>query len=108
MINSLQLRATILSVVILVFFLGIWELVNQPPKDQVALTEYEILMGGASQEARVPPPSKVISLAIDELSQPFYDNGPNDKGIGIQLGYSIFRVMTGFLLRPPWRFHLVF
>ncbi len=25
-------------------------------------------------------------------SNPFYDAGPNDKGIGIQLGYSIYRV----------------
>lgn len=98
MLESLQLRATILSISILVVTLGLWEIANQPPKDQAAMSEYELLMGGASQEARVPPPSKVISLAIDELSKPFYDNGPNDKGIGIQLGYSIMRVMTGFLL----------
>ncbi len=98
MVKSLQIRAAILSVVILVITLGMWELANQPPKDRVAMSEYELLMGGASQEARVPPPSQVISLAVDELSKPFYDNGPNDKGIGIQLGYSIFRVMTGFLL----------
>ena len=55
-------------------------------------------MGGADQEARVPPPSAVISLAIEELSNPFYDAGPNDKGIGIQLAYSIYRVLTGFFL----------
>ena len=98
MIKSLRLRAAIVSVVILIITLGTWELANQPPRDQVAMSEYELLMGGASQEARVPPPSQVIALAIDELSKPFYDNGPNDKGIGIQLGYSIFRVMSGFLL----------
>ncbi|HSR56342.1 MAG TPA: nitrate ABC transporter permease, partial [Alphaproteobacteria bacterium] len=34
----------------------------------------------------------------DHVSDPFYDKGPNDKGIGIQLGYSILRVMAGFLL----------
>jgi nitrate/nitrite transport system permease protein len=55
-----------------------------------------MLMGGANEEARVPAPSDVIGLAIRELSNPFYDAGPNDKGIGIQLGYSIFRVLTGF------------
>lgn len=98
MLKSLQLKAAILSMVILVITMGIWELLNQAPADTAALTEYELLMGGASQEARVPPPSKVISLAIDELSKPFYDNGPNDKGIGIQLGYSIYRVMSGFFL----------
>jgi nitrate/nitrite transport system permease protein len=30
------------------------------------------------------------------ISDPFYDRGTNDKGIGIQLGYSIFRVLVGF------------
>jgi nitrate/nitrite transport system permease protein len=29
------------------------------------------------------------------LSDPFYDAGPNDKGIGIQIGYSIYRVLAG-------------
>jgi nitrate/nitrite transport system permease protein len=67
------------------------------------MTEYEMLMGGADQEARVPPPSDVIGLAVQELSNPFYDAGPNDKGIGIQLGYSIYRVLTGFGLAAWWR-----
>ena len=35
---------------------------------------------------------------VKQLSSPFYDNGPNDKGIGIQLGYSVARVAIGFLL----------
>ena len=29
---------------------------------------------------------------------PFYDKGPNDKGVGIQLGYSIARVAIGYFL----------
>jgi nitrate/nitrite transport system permease protein len=32
------------------------------------------------------------------LSDPFYDAGPNDKGIGIQIGYSIYRVLSGYFL----------
>jgi nitrate/nitrite transport system permease protein len=98
MIYSLRLRAAIVSVVLLMLFLGIWEGLNIAPSDSKPLTEYEILMGGASQEARVPPPSDVIKLAFEELGNPFYDAGPNDKGIGIQLGYSLYRVLTGFLL----------
>lgn len=93
---SLNTRAIILSLVILAVFLGIWEVLNQPPKASKALTEFELLMGGADQEARVPPPSQVFTHAWDELSDPFYDAGPNDKGIGIQLGYSLMRVLTGF------------
>jgi nitrate/nitrite transport system permease protein len=30
------------------------------------------------------------------LKDPFYDNGPNDKGVGIQLAYSIVRVVIGY------------
>ena len=32
------------------------------------------------------------------LKDPFYDRGTNDKGIGMQLAYSIGRVLLGFLL----------
>jgi nitrate/nitrite transport system permease protein len=95
---SMTIKAATLSVIMLALFLGIWEGANIAPKDTAPMSEYEMLMGGASQEARVPPPSDVIKLAIEELSNPFYDAGPNDKGIGIQLGYSIYRVLTGFFL----------
>ena len=98
MLQSLNIRAALVSIGLLAFLLGIWEFANQAPETSEALTEYEMLMGGAEQEARVPPPSDVIGLAVEELSNPFYDAGPNDKGIGIQLGYSIYRVLTGFFL----------
>ena len=98
MLQSLNARAALVSIGILVLLLGVWEFANRPPEASEALTEYEILMGGAEQEARVPPPSDVINRAVEELSDPFYDAGPNDKGIGIQLGYSIYRVLTGFFL----------
>lgn len=96
MMQSLNFRSALLSLVFLALTLGVWELMNQGPDATEALTEYELLMGGADQEARVPPPSDVIKLAIKELSNPFYDAGPNDKGIGIQLAYSIYRVLAGF------------
>ena len=34
----------------------------------------------------------------EALAHPFYDNGPNDKGIGIQLAYSLGASALGFLL----------
>ena len=98
MISNLNVRAALLSLVILIVTLLIWELGNQPPKAKEALTEYELLMGGADQEARVPNPTEIGALAIEELSDPFYDKGPNDKGIGLQLLYSINRVLSGYLL----------
>ena len=94
---SLNIRATILSIVFLLGALGLWEITNQPPEAEEALDEFALLMGGVDEEARVPPPSKVIGHAYNELSNPFYDAGPNDKGIGIQLAYSLYRVLTGYL-----------
>jgi nitrate/nitrite transport system permease protein len=94
--TNLNGRSALVSVCILLALLGLWEVLNQPPEATKALTEFEILMGGVDQEARVPPPSQVVAHAWRELSDPFYDAGPNDKGIGIQLAYSIYRVLVGY------------
>lgn len=96
--SSLSLRAWVLSFSFLLVVLGAWEVAVQTPEKTQAQSEYELLMGGAEQEARVPPPSAIIARAWQELSDPFYDAGPNDKGIGIQLGYSLYRVLSGFFL----------
>ena len=98
MLASLNARALVLSLVLLAVFLGLWEAAS--PKQELAgeLTEYELLMGGAEPKAAVPPPSDVIAKAWEELSNPFYDAGPNDKGIGIQIGYSLYRVLSGYFL----------
>ncbi len=89
-------RAALLSVLLLAVGLFIWEF--SIPAQQAAgeLTEYERLTGGGSAKAGVPPPSQVFAKAWEQLSNPFYDAGPNDKGIGIQIGYSIYRVLTGY------------
>jgi len=96
--QNIHVRAGILSLIILTMLLGIWEVLNQAPEQKEALTEYEMLMGGSEPQARVPNPSEIGMLAVEELSDPFYDKGPNDKGIGLQLLYSLKRVMTGYLL----------
>lgn len=96
--QSISFRAALVSLTLLAVGLGIWEALNQAPEASEALSEYELLMGGADQEARVPPPSQVFELAWKELSDPFYDAGPNDKGIGIQLAYSLYRVLTGYFM----------
>jgi len=91
-------KAFLLSIAMLVAILGIWELATPGVKSAGELTEYEMLTGGGGEQARVPPPSQVIEKAVKELSNPFYDNGPNDKGIGIQLAYSLYRVLSGYFL----------
>ncbi|MDP5359728.1 MAG: nitrate ABC transporter permease, partial [Paracoccaceae bacterium] len=95
---SLNLRAAILSVSLLIVGLLIWEAAIPAQKAVGELTEYELLTGGGQPKAGVPPPSQVMAKAWEQLSDPFYDAGPNDKGIGIQIGYSIYRVLVGYAL----------
>lgn len=80
---SLGVRAAIVSTVLLVILLGTWELANHSRRGAA---------GG------LPAPSQIMAHAAKELSRPFYDAGPNDKGIGLQLLYSLARVLTGYLL----------
>jgi len=91
-------KAALLSVLLLIVGCLIWEMSIPAHKAAAELTEYERLTGAGSPKAGVPPPSKVIGKAWEQLSNPFYDAGPNDKGIGIQIGYSIYRVLAGYLL----------
>lgn len=97
---GLKIRAAILSVLFLAVFLGAWQLATAPPGAmERELTEYEIMMGlGAGSGAGMPAPTEVFGLAWEELSRPFHDSGPNDKGIGLQLMYSVGRVLAGFAL----------
>jgi nitrate/nitrite transport system permease protein len=83
---SLPLRAVLLSAFILLILLGGWE---------VAVRGTGAETSGPSG---MPAPSQVLALAAAELSQPFYDAGPNDKGVGLQLAYSLARVLSGYLL----------
>ncbi|WP_370283623.1 nitrate ABC transporter permease [Pseudooceanicola sp.] len=95
---SLNQKAALLSLLLLAVGLLVWEAAIPGQKPLSEMTEYERLTGGGAQKAGVPPPSQVIAKAWEQLSNPFYDAGPNDKGIGIQIGYSIYRVLTGYAL----------
>lgn len=44
----------------------------------------------------LPTPAEAISATRVLLATPFHDNGPNDKGIGLQLLVSLQRVFNGF------------
>jgi nitrate/nitrite transport system permease protein len=46
----------------------------------------------------LPGPIATMKVFGQLLSHPFYDNGPNDKGVGVQLLSSIGRVFAGFAL----------
>ena len=100
MMKSLGVRAAILSLMILGVFLVVWHAATVP-KEAVAAadSEYARLMGaGAAKADGIPTPGQIAATMWKHASDPFYDNGPNDKGIGIQIGWSLARVLGGFLL----------
>lgn len=93
----LRFRAALLSVVLLLVGGGLWELAVQAPSASAA-SDTSGLVASASEVARLPSPSQIVRFAWEQLSDPFYDRGTNDKGIGIQLGYSLARVLFGYAL----------
>jgi nitrate/nitrite transport system permease protein len=46
----------------------------------------------------LPSPADTWNEAVGIFAEPFHDRGPNDKGIGYQVAYSLGRVMAGFAL----------
>ena len=103
-------KSTVLSVLILAVLLGIWHVATLPKVSTVTLTperiEYLKLMGkdpaaeasGGSGGSSFPTLHQMGEVIAQNLSDPFYDNGPNDKGIGIQLAHSLGRVGLGYLI----------
>ena len=108
---SIKTKGTLLSVLIFIFVLLLWHVSTTPKvsKSNTAATvsntnsaEYNELMGNSLgntvQKTGFPSLQQMGSTFYKQLAHPFYDNGPNDKGIGIQLAHSLSRVGLGFLL----------
>src|SRR6187551_649333 len=98
---SLRFRAAVVSIALLAGFLGIWHLATRSTAATTTMSpEYAKLMGLTATQGKsaMPGPLDVGAKLWEHLRQPFYDKGPNDKGIGIQLGWSLLRVMVGYLL----------
>ncbi len=104
----------LLSSLIIVTIVTVWQFATLPkkiyaPTDPLKL-EYSVLMGDipehtkAGEEIAVqkttefPSPIEFAEKSWEHISDPFYDNGLNDKGIGLQLMYSLGRVLLGFVL----------
>jgi nitrate/nitrite transport system permease protein len=101
MTSSLTLRAALVSVLIFTAFVLAWHLsVRGSGPTQKMDPEYAKLMGITATQGKsaMPGPLDVAAKLWEHLRRPFYDNGPNDKGVGIQLAYSIARVAAGYLL----------
>lgn len=89
-----------LSALILAVLLAVWTVATLPEEAAVNVDpEYAALVGQAAStgsKTPLPTPGDVGEKLWGHVSDPFYDKGTNDKGIGIQLGHSIFRVLVGF------------
>lgn len=107
--SRLTLQAALLSAAILVLLLAVWHVATLPAAGAVAIDltpeqiEYQKMLGkdptlGASAKKTdgFPTLAQMGQSVVKNLSSPFHDDGPNDKGIAIQLGYSLLRVGLGF------------
>ena len=110
--RSLGFRSGLLSILLLLLILGVWHLATLSSAPVAAtgpaLTpeqiEYAKLMGKDPAASAAAPAAKsgfptlaqMGAVIVRQLSQPFYDNGPNDKGVGLQLAYSLGRVALGY------------
>lgn len=93
----------LLSLAILVAFLLVWialTTTGEVKGDGSVDPAYAALMApsGATHSSGLPSPLDVGKALYSHVSDPFYDAGPNDKGLGLQLAYSLIRVLIGFLL----------
>lgn len=101
MTRSLSLRAAIVSIAIFAVFILAWHLATRGTGTVANMDpEYAKLMGLTATQGKsaMPGPLDVAKALWDHLNHPFYDKGPNDKGVGIQLAYSLARVLTGYFL----------
>lgn len=97
--RTLSLRAGILSLALLAVILLGWQVaVSGTAKTEAMDPEYAALMGqtATTGKSAMPGPLDVGVTIWKHLRDPFYDRGPNDKGLGIQLAYSIGRVALGY------------
>lgn len=96
---SFRLRAAVVSFALLFALLAAWQIGTMGLGATQAMDpEYAKLMGQTATQGKsaMPGPLDVARELFRHLGNPFYVNGPNDQGIGIQLSYSVGRVALGF------------
>jgi nitrate/nitrite transport system permease protein len=108
--KALSFKAALVSLLMFLLLVGVWQLATAPTTGASAATgmtaeqiEYQKMLGkdptqGQVKSSGFPTPAEMAATAWKHLSNPFYDNGPNDKGIAIQLAWSLARVGLGFAL----------
>jgi len=90
-------RPLFASLLLLALVLGCWQLATLGKKASPTTdAEYQAMI--SSQRSGLPSPIEIAQSSWHHLRSPFHDGGANDKGIGIQLAFSIARVLLGFAL----------
>lgn len=95
----LSVRAAVLSLALFCASIFAWQLAIESATGNAGAMDPELaaLLGPqAKGQSAFPAPSAIFDELVRHVTDPFYDAGPNDKGIGIQLAYSIGRVAVGF------------
>jgi len=98
---GLTLRAAAVSLALFGLFVGVWHLATLGGGPAATMDpEYAKLVGASASQGKsaMPGPAEVGAKVWEHLKNPFYDRGSNDKGLGIQLAYSIARVLIGYLI----------
>jgi nitrate/nitrite transport system permease protein len=103
MVSLLGLRAAVLSLLLFGLFIGVWHLATAGTGTRTTVSmdpEYAKLVGASASQGKsaMPGPAEVGAKIWEHLKNPFYDRGSNDKGVGIQLAFSIVRVAAGYLV----------
>jgi nitrate/nitrite transport system permease protein len=101
MSSHLGLRAAVVSLLLFGLFIAAWHLATAGTGPAVNMDpEYAKLVGASASQGKsaMPGPGEVGAKIWEHLKNPFYDRGSNDKGLGIQLAYSIARVAAGYLI----------
>src|SRR6266446_4920386 len=94
---SPRIRGALGSLLLLALFLAAWQLATLPaPGARTGDPEYAALLG--ARRSGLPAPAQIAQAAWARLKSPFHDGGMNDKGIAIQLAWSLGRVLLGFAL----------
>src|SRR5215471_8177803 len=98
---GLTIRAEMVSLLLFGAFIAVWHLDTRGSGVAANMDpEYDKLVGATASQGKsaMPGPAEVGQKIWEHLKNPFYDRGSNDKGLGIQLAYSIARVLIGYLL----------
>jgi nitrate/nitrite transport system permease protein len=85
---------------------GLYSLSTVPRKalaGTISLAGAAVILGAiwaaaAAWQSDLPGPVSTMGTFWSLVRNPFYDAGPNDKGIGLQLTASLKRVFAGFLI----------